>query len=1134
MLQQGNLGVHPPGALGVAFFVHASANCLLGRGGNGVTSALKEKEMLRLQDNGKQRIVSLKNHNYSNLLEADALDAMPELILVCCNPDQLESFTAHLVWYLENLADRGKLTCIKDIQTRVPILLILPNGVLFEQTIKTYENQLHEAILLHRLQGVSENMLPAFLDRVVRGVALQAGGRRGSGTEAVYLLERKGSLVFADGGDQERSRIETILSAHDYPFKHVCGVPGTRIEFDKGMISMILNVGGLIHMVDSQGKLLDLRMGDLCKDPTKADFVTKITQAVFDVGKAVGAYPKDASYGDVWPNHLQTILAHAGHITSSLKGFRDALTQGLDSVQLFSNEEWLLTPLSYYAAKVGLTKEEELFNSLRCQVQAAMARAIRYREQDSEANQSGANAMNLTAQRNINIELYDSDPDNLLLIGTMLDQEHLIKLQVTIYLPDEQITRSKIQMIRSPFPVCREVHTLAERLVGLRIQRGVLSEISERLGGSIGCSHIKELANSLVYFVASHLVRRRAGIDPMSTDYARKPAQERFTVTKELLRDSCLAYCQTTPQMLDEQFGIKRIGKVHQSPIQLEAYEPSLGKIVQDRCQRWAKQTYIRSRVGEVEHEISREEFGKNVFQIARHLIDQGIQPGHRIAMLSENRVEMFMFELAAISIGATSIPIFAGYPKAQVAYVIGHARPRFVVVSGVHQLEKIDKKQHGWIEKYYCMDFNDEAKAWGAIDFSSWLKDGGATSQELDKRIDAVSPDDLCIVMYTSGTTGPPKGVKLSHRNIISQQKAIEQIWDVGENDAVLSYLPWHHSFGGLFERFMTLYHGCTLCLDDSRGRDIERLIDNWSAFNPTLFFSVPRIHDMLITKCRERPEINDLVFGKRLRFVFTAGASLSAPVAAAYRKHDIPVLEGWGLTETSPCVTMTSIDGEWKSGSVGTPIPGVRVRVDGDQEILVKGPNVMSGYLDDEEATSRVIDKNGWLHTGDLGKYTNDGLTLYGRKDGAFKLTTGEKVHPQRIETVLVNESPLINLAVALGSGKDYVSVLIYPDFSRLRAWAQEHDIQDDNLVNLPAVRALYAAELSRINPMIEVKYQRIRRAVLAASEPSLETGELTATGKIARRSVINNHKRDLEELFSLEPNGSVIEVGELQRTH
>ncbi|MHC4127732.1 MAG: AMP-binding protein, partial [Planctomycetota bacterium] len=1031
MLQDGELGIHPPGALGVAYFVHAGADSIIGHSGDGITQPLKEAGALRLQDPTGVRAMPLEGRIFANLLEADACNRTPELLMACCNPDQLEVLTVELTRFLENLAARHHLRSVEDVRCRVPILLILPNGILSEQTLETYASQLNEARLLDRLPGVTETMVEALLDRVVRGISLQAGGRRGSGAETIYVLEGKGTLVFAGGGERERERVEAVLTDHNYPCMHVRGVPGTRIEFDKAMISIVLNVGGLIHTVKPSGELIDLRMGDLCKDPARADFVHDVTRAVFDVGKAIAAYGPDDSYDQVWAKHRATILKFSGHVTSSLKTFRDALAGGLDGVKLFANEEWVLTPLARYAANAGLKDEERLFRALGHKVQEAMARAIKYRDQASVDRGSRGRTMKLTAQRNITIELFETGKEDVVLVGTLLDHEHLVKLELTVHLPDEQIIQSRASMIRVPFPVCHEVELIAERLVGLRIERGVLPEIDQRVGGSAGCSHIKELATGIMHFAASYLVGRRTGVDPLRTGYTHTPPEERFRLTKDLLRDSCLAYCQATAQDLDEHIGIRRVGTQHDSPLALGDYEPSLGALLTDRAERFGDKVYLRYRIGDRDLAITYREFAEQAFQIARHLIDLGVGPGHRICMISENRAEMYLFEMAAMSINAVSVPVFSGYPPAQIDYVLHHARPRYVVVSGRHQLDKIERSAYPWIERYYSMDFDADAEAWGALDFATLTGEGGASRDELEARLEAVKPQDLCLIMYTSGTTRAPKGVQLCHRNLISQQKAMSLMWDVGPEDVYMNYLPWHHSFGGLFERFMSLYNGCELCLDDSRGRDVDRLVENWKAFQPTLFFSVPRVHAMLMEKCRETPQVEQLVFSGRLRFVFTAGASLPARVESVYHEHNVPVLEGWGLTETSPCLTATSLDTGWRSGYVGLPLPGVSVRIDKQQEILVKGPCVMLGYLDDEEATANMIDDDGWLHTGDLGEFTTDGLRIFGRKDGAFKLTTGEKVHPHRIENTLVDESPYIGTALVIGSGQDFVAALICPDF-------------------------------------------------------------------------------------------------------
>lgn len=1129
MLNKNHLGVHPPGALGVAFFMHAGAECLVGRGGDGITEPLMKVGILNLDEGGTMRSIPLKDRIYANLLEAHALDRMPELLMVCCNPDQLRLFTGEVTRYLENLAERRRLRSTEDIRREVPILLILPNGILAEQTLTTYEEQLRESILMERLGGVTEGMVRSLLDRVVRGVSLQAGGRRGGGAETIYLLERKGAVVFAGGGDFERARIEEVLRNHDYPFKHARGVPGTRIEFDKAMISIVLNVGGLIHTVNPDGTLIDLRMGDLCKDPSKSDFVHQVTRALFEVGQSAGAYPPDAVYEDIWADHRATILAHAGHVTSSLKTFRDELARGLSNVKLFSNEEWLLTPLCRYAANAGLKEAEALFRSLKRQVQASMALAIRRHDRSSQGGKLRASKMKLTAQRNTSIEVYEGGPDDdsVVLVGTVLDNDHLIKLELNVFLPDAQITQSKLDMVRAPFPVCREIQALADRLVGLRIERGVIKTLNRRVGGHFGCAFVKELAANMVYSAAACMVRRRLGANPLSTDYDAKPPEERFEASKELLRNSCLAYCQTTALGLDERMGIKRIGEEHTHPLPVGEYEPTLAVVLRDRAEKGGDKVYLRYRRGDGTVAVPWTVFARQTFQIARHLIDRGVQRGNRMAIISENRAEMFMFELAGMSIGAAVVPIFAGYPPPQIAYVLQRVHPRIALVSGTHQLDKIERAQRPRIETFYCMDFDAAAERRGALDFATLTAEGGVSEAQLVRHMDAVHPDDLCMIMYTSGTTGAPKGVRLCHRHLISQQKAMSLMWDVDENDVLMNYLPWHHSFGGLFERFMTLYNGCELCLDDSRGKDLDRLIENWRLFRPTVFFSVPRVHDLLVGRCKRDPEVANLIFGGRLRFVFTAGAPLPAHVEAAYRRHQIPVLEGWGLTETSPCVTATTKDTGWRSGYVGFPLPGVKIRIDSNEEILVKGPNVMEGYLDDVEATAHAMTEDGWFRTGDLGEFTKDGLRIFGRKDGAFKLTNGEKVHPLRIETLLVNESPYIGQAVVVGSGRDYIGALLFPDFDALRSWATVHNVDPDTLDDAPAVRDLYASELEHINSLIDVKYQRVRRGALAHRAPSMDDGEVTASGKLVRKAVLANFANKIEMLFEHLPSASVVEV-------
>jgi long-subunit acyl-CoA synthetase (AMP-forming) len=382
---------------------------------------------------------------------------------------------------------------------------------------------------------------------------------------------------------------------------------------------------------------------------------------------------------------------------------------------------------------------------------------------------------------------------------------------------------------------------------------------------------------------------------------------------------------------------------------------------------------------------------------------------------------------------------------------------------------------------------------------------------------------------MYTSGTTGPPKGVVLSHRNILSQQRALSLLWDIGPDDRFLAYLPWHHSFGGLFERFTALSTGATLCLDDSQGRDIARLLANWREIDPTVFFSVPKVFAALVTEARLDREIDQTVSGGGLRLAFTAAAPLPAAPAAYFAQKGIPVLEGWGLTETSPCVTLTPPGQERAPGVVGHPLPGVEVLVREDGEICVRGPNVMIGYYRDPERTAAAIDAYGWFRSGDLGELGPRGLRIICRSDGVFKLTNGEKVPSALVESALTAESRYIEQAVVVGAGREFVAALLFPNLRNLTSWAAERDASVPDgagMLALPEVRALVAQEVGRANAGIAVPYQRVRAYALVPHELAIESGELTPSLKVVRTAVLERFGDLVTALY--DPDEPVKTVG------
>ena len=303
MLATGKLGIHPPGALGVAFYLHANADCFVGRSGSISTEILHKYGILRYLDGDVMRTIDIQDRVYSNPLDADSRGELPELLLLCSTPDQLGEFTLEIIHYLENLSSRGHMQSVQDVRDYVPIILVLPNGVCTERMISEASDQLNESRLMGRLPNFSSDMANALQSRIVRGVAMQAGGRKGSGEDSVYLVKGKGWIEFAGCAELEAERIEAILSDKDYAFIHHKRSSGTRLEIDKTMISIVLNVGGLIHTVDEDGSILDVRMGDLCADEEKTEFVRKITEAVYRVGKAIGVYREDETYESIWSVH---------------------------------------------------------------------------------------------------------------------------------------------------------------------------------------------------------------------------------------------------------------------------------------------------------------------------------------------------------------------------------------------------------------------------------------------------------------------------------------------------------------------------------------------------------------------------------------------------------------------------------------------------------------------------------------------------------------------------------------------------------------------------------------------------------------------------------------------------------------
>lgn len=484
------------------------------------------------------------------------------------------------------------------------------------------------------------------------------------------------------------------------------------------------------------------------------------------------------------------------------------------------------------------------------------------------------------------------------------------------------------------------------------------------------------------------------------------------------------------------------------------------------------------------------------------------------MAILSRNCQEILELELAVMAMGAVSVPIFSEYPPDKADRLVRFCDPTFVAVADQEQLNKI--KSPELIEKIIHFTPVENVSDQKPVPFGDLLSDSTDSKDIIG--LD-VPPDTISLMMYTSGTMGTPKCVQLTHKNILSQQAAMKALWDLNNDDRFLSFLPWHHSFGGIFEKFAAIVNGAVLSLEHGYGKDLDILLNNWETVKPTIFFSVPRIYQAIATRVMQDKRIEKMIFHNELRFVFTAAAPLPKNIADLFDHHGIPVVEGWGLTETSPCCTVTDPTIQREQGVVGKPIPGISIKLDDDGEILVKGPNIMTGYYHNREATADVMEKDGWFRTGDVGEYTDSGLKLISRKDRIFKLSNAKKVVPSEIENLIAKDCAYLSHAIMVGSGRDYPVILLFPNKNLFSQFPDESILSRD--CKCPAGMNDYVQCLSNClqkwNQSIEPKYSRYKKAMLIDYELSIEKEELTPSMKLAPNIVGKVFQAHIESLYN-----------------
>jgi len=541
---------------------------------------------------------------------------------------------------------------------------------------------------------------------------------------------------------------------------------------------------------------------------------------------------------------------------------------------------------------------------------------------------------------------------------------------------------------------------------------------------------------------------------------------------------------------------------------------PNIATLLNQNVKRFEnKIVYQEKNKAGIYEGIAWKDFYNNIQNIAYNLHLAGFQKGEKIVVFSRNCLEMLQLELAVMAYGGIVVPIFANFKKDTAELLINHSQATWLAVQGETQLVNLGTDLK--LKNIYSFTEIKDERFPNLKSFNELLVQRPENSSIFD---DTIIPETICLNMYTSGTMGVPKCVQLMHKNILSQQAALSIVWDVTPDDRFLSYLPWHHSFGGIFELFTALYNGATFYLESSYGRDANQIFENWKLVKPTIFFSVPKVYQSLYDLTRESKEAEDIFFNSGLKFIFTAAAALPEKLSNEFEKRGITVIEGWGLTETSPCCTLTDPKLKRETGVVGKPIPGVSVRIADDEEIQVKGPNIMVNYFDNDEANKNVFTEDGWYRTGDVGEITENGLKLISRKDRIFKLSNGEKVIPTDLEKAIELKCHYVQYAVVSGSGEEHPVALIFPNKKLLERPDYELSPEEGCFCprSLNELGRCLTGCLHLANESIGQKFAKVKSAAIILDELSLDNNTLTPSMKVAPKNVVERYKKHLLNLF------------------
>jgi long-chain acyl-CoA synthetase len=571
-----------------------------------------------------------------------------------------------------------------------------------------------------------------------------------------------------------------------------------------------------------------------------------------------------------------------------------------------------------------------------------------------------------------------------------------------------------------------------------------------------------------------------------------------------------------------------------------------------------------RKREGRWER-ISAQEFVARVRRVALGLAELGIKAGDRVALLSENRPEWSIVDLAILSIGAVNVPIYTTQAVEQVRFILEDSGTRLLFVSGKRVFKHARPGVEGITQIERIIFFDEEATE--GVERSGTLRELEERGREreapepeaFDRLLAAVKRADLATIIYTSGTTGEPKGVMLTHDNFLSNVLSISGSLPIYPTDVALSVLPLSH----IFERAV-FYVFCWNGVSVHYSASFDQVGEHLREVRPTIMTAVPRLFEKVYHRIVKRgtsargwkrkvfedamttglryAELRDkrkrvplslkfkqsiadrLVFSKwregvggRLRFFVSGGAPLSPTLSYSFLAAGIPILQGYGMTET--CIVSANRPEDNVVGSVGLVFPGIEVKIAEDGEIIVRGPNVMLGYYGKPTETGEVL-KDGWFATGDVGRVDERGhLYITDRKKDLFKLSNGKYVAPQLVES-LIKQSELVNQVVVIGAGRKQPAALIVPDWEALSEAMQKNGAAAPSkgraeLSRMPEAVKIVQREIIRLTTEL-ADYERVRRVALLSEEFTIDGGELTPTLKVKRRVVDEKYSALIDELY------------------